>query len=119
MERFSQVDTRGGQDQVTRRSETMTIQRREVVQRLGGLMAAAAFGKIGLPPNGGASLPDQAARTDGFPRKADFLIPDGSTYLNAAYTHPIPNVSIAAARRAAERRSGVQAPNPANPRAQF
>jgi selenocysteine lyase/cysteine desulfurase len=46
-----------------------------------------------------------------FPRKEDFSIESGYTYLNAAYTHPIPRVSVDAARRAAEGR-GTLRPTP-------
>ena len=91
----------------------MTIQRREVLRGLGGAVAAAALGKVPRLHSVGAP------RATGFPRKDDFLIADGSTYLNAAYTHPIPKVSMEAARRAAEARCGVRPPAPANPRALF
>ena len=37
-----------------------------------------------------------------FPRKADFNIADGYTYINGAYTHPMPRVAADAARKAAE-----------------
>ena len=29
-----------------------------------------------------------------FPRKSDFLIPDGLVYINSAYTHPMPKVGV-------------------------
>src|SRR5262245_11111004 len=58
-----------------------------------------------------------------FPRKEDFAIDEGYTYINAAYTHPIPRVAVAAARRAAEGRGRLRAPvqgaTPPNPRALF
>ena len=110
----------------------MTVTRRDLLAGLGGAAVAAASRPQALwaataraedaPP----TLPGPQAS---FPRKADFSIEDGYTYINAAYTHPIPRVSVEAARRAADARGtlrptpppsgrggGVGAPNP---RAQF
>jgi selenocysteine lyase/cysteine desulfurase len=90
----------------------MPIHRRDVLCSLGGLAATAAFPAFGArvpgtetPPAGGP-----AAEPTTLPRKSDFLIEDGYTYLNAAYTHPIPKVSVEAARRAAEGRGSLRAP---------
>ena len=33
-----------------------------------------------------------------FPRKSDFLIPDGLVYINSAYTHPMPKAGVEALR---------------------
>lgn len=88
------------------------MHRRDVLYELGGLVATAAFGKVR------ARLPITPRSMD-FPRKGDFLIEEGSIYLNAAYTHPIPKVSMEAARRAAAERCGVRAPAATNPQAQF
>ena len=44
---------------------------------------------------GPATLP---AIAPDFPRKADFLIPDGLTYINSAYTHPMPKAGVEALR---------------------
>ncbi len=38
------------------------------------------------------------------PRKADFAIPEGETYINSAYVHPMPNVGREALRRYMESR---------------
>lgn len=64
-----------------------------------------------------------------FPRKADFAIEPGYTYLNAAYTHPIPNVAVLAGKRALDNRGSLRpTPPPSgrsvvatapNPRARF
>lgn len=64
-----------------------------------------------------------------FPRKSDFAIEAGYTYLNAAYTHPIPNVAVQAGKRALDNRGALRpAPPPSgrtvsasapNPRARF
>lgn len=91
----------------------MQMARREVLRGLGGLVAATAFGKVAV------RVRPIATPTMDFPRKDDFLIEEGYTYLNAAYTHPIPKVSLEAARRAAEARCAVRSPTPANPRALF
>ena len=64
--------------------------------------ATAALGKT----RGAA---DSQAGT--FPRKSDFQIADGYTYLNAAYTHPIPKVSLDAVRSAAVGRSSMPPPS--------
>ena len=61
----------------------------------------AREGPVELPPAGAT-----------FPRKRDFLIDDGYTYLNAAYTHPIPLLSLEAARQAADARARVRASPP-------
>ena len=103
----------------------MTISRRELVSGLGGLVATAA-----IPTGRGFELPAQMPEPQAvFPRKADFAIEDGYTYLNAAYTHPIPRVSVEAGRRAVEGRGSLRpTPSPSgrggnssapNPRALF
>ena len=43
-----------------------------------------------------------------FPRKADFAIPAGLTYINGAYTHPMPIVAATAMRQYAEARSSFR-----------
>src|SRR5215472_16225654 len=40
------------------------------------------------------------------PRKADFAIPEGETYINSAYVHPMPLTGREALRKYAESRSG-------------
>ena len=93
----------------------MTLNRRELLTGIGGLAASAAFSKLG------AQLPDGSAFLDvggnpvvppnaSFPRKEDFIIEEGYTYINAAYTHPIPKVSFEAVKRAAEGRATLRAP---------
>jgi len=76
----------------------MAVHRRDVLCGL-GFAAAAAFRDVHLH-----------AASD-FPRRADFLIDPGHTYLNAAYTHPIPNVSMDAVRRAASGRGTLPSPS--------
>lgn len=78
----------------------MTLPRRDLLAVFGGLAASRLLGEAQAI----AAMPAPGAT---FPRKADFAIPQGTTYLNAAYTHPIPRVSVEAARTAAERRSAA------------
>lgn len=112
----------------------MTIDRRELLTSLGGFAAGAALGPRALEaitldaaPAAPAAFPTPQAT---FPRKEDFTIEEGYTYLNAAYTHPIPRVSVEAARRAVEARGtlrpvatpsapGQGMPGAPNPRARF
>ena len=87
----------------------MDHDRRILLGALGGLAAARVIGLTDdtrgmLSPRVG--LPDAGAP---FPRREDFALAPELTYLNAAYTHPIPRVAMDAARQAAERRSAVVA----------
>ena len=47
-------------------------------------------------------------RPPDFPRKADFAIPAGLTYINGPYTHPMPVAAAAAMRRYADARASFQ-----------
>jgi selenocysteine lyase/cysteine desulfurase len=80
----------------------MTIHRRDVLYGLGGV-AVSVLGRAGV------ALPVDLPQ-GGLPRKNDFVIEDGVTYLNAAYTHPIPKVSLDAVRSAAEGRHTLKGP---------
>jgi len=102
----------------------MNKNRRDVLTGFGGL-AVAASGLCGSRPEASASTAKegQTIAPTGWPRKVDFNIEEGYTYINAAYTHPIPKISLAAAREAAERRGALRPPPQAehheNPRALF
>ena len=85
----------------------MTIHRRDLLAGIGGIAATAALNRLGAQIHPPAEMP--AAPVE-FPRKADFVIDEGYTYINAAYTHPIPKVSLEAARRAAESRGSLHIP---------
>jgi selenocysteine lyase/cysteine desulfurase len=94
--------------------DLMNLNRRDLLAGLGGLAASAGSGAVraAVPetapaPNAGAAAPNAAAPA--FPRKADFMIEDGYTYINAAYTHPIPTVALQAVQQAAERRASLRA----------
>ena len=81
----------------------MTISRREVLTGLGSLAAWSA-----TPAVHSRALPFAAdsPRTDrALPAKHDFFIPDGLTYLNCAYTHPIPKAGLEALRDYGDRRA--------------
>jgi selenocysteine lyase/cysteine desulfurase len=95
----------------------MSINRRELLAGIGGLAATAAFGKIGAQGErrapGESRSPMRSDAEDAapeFPRKADFNITEGYTYINGAYTHPMPRVAADAARRAALSRGTLAAP---------
>jgi selenocysteine lyase/cysteine desulfurase len=73
----------------------MGVTRRQVLAGLGGLAAStalsgrdAAEASLSMQP---APAPAQGV---GFPRKADFAIPEGTTYINGAYIHPISRASL-------------------------
>jgi selenocysteine lyase/cysteine desulfurase len=89
---------------------------------LGGLVAGSALSKLEAQPS---STPPRAGQGTGFPRKADFNIADGYTYISGAYTHPMPIASADAYRRVIDRRStvgtpaGAPPPAPVNPKAAF
>jgi selenocysteine lyase/cysteine desulfurase len=88
-----------------------SMNRREMLAGLGGVAASAAFARLDAQlsenPLGATAAPLGSFE---LPRKNDFMIEDGYTYINAAYTHPIPKVSLEAARRAAENRGSLRAP---------
>lgn len=102
----------------------MTMNRRDMLVSLGGLAAVRAFGlgndaraiahAGGEASSGGGASEEALVPAPGspFPRKDDFTIEPGYTYLNAAYTHPIPKVSVQAARTAADSRGAMRTPPP-------
>ena len=79
----------------------MTVSRREWLQGVG----AVAIG--GALPVSAVSLPGPLSD---FPRKDDFNITPGFTYLNGAYTHPMPRAAAEASQRVATRRSTLSPP---------
>jgi selenocysteine lyase/cysteine desulfurase len=81
---------------------------------MGGVAASAALDKLSAQTAvpGLVRLPDtRPAMPIAFPRKDDFSIAPGYTYINAAYTHPMPRISADAARRSAEARATLS-PSP-------
>ena len=92
----------------------MTLTRRDLLRGLG---TAAAAGAI-TGPASTSQLTAYGSRLTppDFPRKADFRIADGYTYINGAYTHPMPIAAADAYHRIVDRRSSLGFPPPAGPR---
>jgi len=85
----------------------VTLSRREALARLGGL------GVLGAAPGINAVMSGRPGQ--GLAAKGDFAIPDGITYINSAYTHPMPVAALDALRSWAEFRArpgAVSAPKP-------
>ena len=84
----------------------MDINRRELLSGLGGLAASAALQgqREGAGPLQTAAPASRSAAA-AFPRRADFAIPEGLTYINGAYTHPMPVAALEAVRLNAHKRS--------------
>jgi selenocysteine lyase/cysteine desulfurase len=84
------------------------LDRRELLKGLSGIAASVALARLnGAMPLEAASLPSRM-----LPRKHDFDISDGFTYLNAAYTHPIPRPAADAARAYLAQRNKLAMPRP-------
>jgi len=92
----------------------MTLTRRDLLRGLG---TAAAAGAI-VRPDHATRLTAHGLRLTApdFPRKADFRIADGYTYINGAYTHPMPIAAGEAYHRVVDRRSSLGTPAPSGPR---
>jgi selenocysteine lyase/cysteine desulfurase len=90
----------------------MPINRRELLAGVGGMAAIGLAGAAtrnanphsAIVPDGTGSLPAAS-----LPAKSDFSIPAEITFINSAYTHPMPNAAAAALREYAEFRSHPQA----------
>lgn len=74
----------------------MALNRRELLAGAGAMLFAAQ------------DVNGQAPST-GFPHTADFRIAEGVTYINGAFTHPMPTAAADACRAAIDRRSTVGA----------
>ena len=85
----------------------MNIRRRDVLTGFASLAACSATPEFrsGLLP----FLADSHSPAHALPAKRDFAIPDGITYLNCAYTHPIPKAGFEALRDYADRRARPEA----------
>jgi len=81
----------------------MTISRREVLAGFGSMAALNAT--LGIGSNALPFTADSPRAASTLPTKRDFSIPEGLTYLNSAYTHPIPTVGLEALRDYAGRRA--------------
>src|SRR4051812_15371685 len=87
----------------------MTLDRRDLLKGLSGIAASVAFTRLNGGPVAAAAV---KAASAGLPRKQDFDISDGFTYLNAAYTHPIPRPAADAARAYLAQRNKLAMPKP-------
>jgi selenocysteine lyase/cysteine desulfurase len=90
----------------------MDINRRDALKGIGGLAASAALTSLGAqaPSTSAPGSSELQGQTPQFPRKQDFDIAEGYTYINAAFTHPMPRVSMDAMRKYAEGRNKLGAP---------
>jgi selenocysteine lyase/cysteine desulfurase len=84
----------------------MSVTRRDALRGLGGFVAGLAAGQL---PSSTKGVP-ASTPAGGFPHKVDFDIEDGFTYVNGAYTHPMPRAAAEAARQYLVRRATIQAP---------
>ena len=92
----------------------MHLNRRDLLTGLGGLAASAALSPAQTQMSAQPTLAAVSSSADKtFPRKNDFAVPAGLTYINGAYMHPLPSAAVEAVRQHAERRSrpgGIAAP---------
>lgn len=86
----------------------MSLHRRDLLKGVGGIVAGATLANMNVEPVLAATRAP-AAR---LPRKEDFDLADGSAYLNAAYTHPIPRPSVDATRAYLAQRNKLAMPRP-------
>src|SRR5215472_1227452 len=83
----------------------MKISRREVLAGFGSMAALnVTVGVQALP-----TMADSQRGAAALPTKGDFSIPEGVTYLNCAYTHPIPTAGLEALRAYGDRRARPEA----------
>jgi selenocysteine lyase/cysteine desulfurase len=89
----------------------MNLTRRELGASLGALATSAALGPLEAQARqvSVADAPPSGAAPE-FPRKGDFTIADGYSYLNGAFSHPMPRASAAAYHRAVEQRTTLAPP---------
>jgi len=91
----------------------MNVTRREVLASLGTLAASAAFNRLeARTPSLAAPDPFRRPALPELPRKADFTIADGYTYINGAFSHPMPRAAAEAYHQAVERRTTLGPPGP-------
>ena len=82
--------------------DPVNLSRRDLVRGLGSLAATTA-----LPGFRRSLRSESVTSSSDFPRKADFRIAEGYTYLNGAYTHPMPLAAAEAYHRVVDRRSSL------------
>ena len=89
----------------------MNVTRRDMLGSLGALAASAAVNRVDSHPGistAASRFLDSVAPE--FPRKADFNIADGFTYLSGAFSHPMSKAAAEAYHQAVERRSTLGPP---------
>jgi selenocysteine lyase/cysteine desulfurase len=82
-----------------------------------GITSFAALGittTLNSEPVSKFDASSDSSNTPGLPAKNDFAIPNGVTYLNSAYTHPIPRAALEAAKNWAEYRADPAAASKRN-----
>ena len=91
----------------------MYVTRRDVLASLGTLAASAALKRLDRHVTGNPAT-DQFLESVSpeFPRKADFNIADGYSYINGAFSHPMPRSAAEAYHQAVERRATLAPPGP-------
>src|SRR6185503_19840905 len=82
----------------------MPLTRRDLLGSLGAMVASAALTRGDAYPGFLDSVAPE------FPRKADFNIAEGYTYLSGAFSHPMPKAAAAAYHQAVDRRSTLGPP---------
>ena len=85
----------------------MNMSRREVLAGFGSMAALNAT--RGARSHALPFMADSASRAAPLPANRDFSIPAGVTYLNSAYTHPIPTAGLEALRDYGDRRARPEA----------
>jgi selenocysteine lyase/cysteine desulfurase len=94
----------------------MGLTRRDWLRGMGSLAATTAFTRLEaqMPAVAGPVHAGAPSVEPEFPRKADFRIAKGFTYINGAYTHPMPIAAAQAYHKAVDRRSTL-GPQPVHP----
>jgi selenocysteine lyase/cysteine desulfurase len=88
----------------------MNMTRRELGVSFGALAASAALGVEAQTPKGSSAETSPSAPAPAFPRKPDFTIADGYSYLNGAFSHPMSRAAADAYHQAVERRTTLGPP---------
>jgi len=88
----------------------MNMTRRELGASFSALTASAAFGLEAHTPKSPSTEAPASALAPQFPRKPDFTIADGYSYLNGAFSHPMPHAAADAYHQAVERRTMLAPP---------
>ena len=88
----------------------MNVTRRELGAAFGALTASAAFGLEAHTSKSPSAEAPASALAPQFPRKPDFTIADGYSYLNGAFSHPMPHAAADAYHQAVQQRTLLAPP---------